>query len=459
MTRRLVLSYLLVAGFVLVLVELPLGLTYAGRVTDRLLADVERDARVLASLVEDQVEAGDERSVATTTEGYARQSEARVVVTDAAGISVVDTSTDRGPGRNFSTRPEFDAALSGTQATGIRDSETLGLELAYAAVPIASGGTVTGAVRVSVPTDGLRAQVRSNWLRLGVLSALVLAAAGSFSWLVARWAVGPVESLETGASRLAAGDLGGRAEVDRGPPELRHLAATFNDMAARLDVLVASQRSFVADASHQLRTPLTALRLRIESLEDSLDDGDEGSRADLEAIDAELGRLSRLVEALLALARSESSTSVTVVDAADATAAAVEKWTPLAEEGGVVLALRSPRHAPCRVVDGGLEQILDNLIDNALGVAPDGTTIDVTVAETGGGVVLAVRDRGPGLSEQDRARATDRFWRGQGAEPGGSGLGLSIVAELAASSGGSIELRAPDDGVGLVAEVRLPRPA
>ena len=224
MTRRLVLSYLLVAGFVLLLVELPLGVTYAGRAQDRLLADVERDARVLASLVEDEVEAGDPAAVTRTAEEYARQTDGRVVVTDGDGISIVDDGGPAGAGRDFSTRPEVRAALDGTQATGVRRSETLDQELAYAAVPIASGGAVTGAVRVSFPTDELRAEVRENWMRLALLSALVLAAAASFGWLVARWAVGPIGSLEEGASKLASGDLGGRAEVERGPPELRHLA-------------------------------------------------------------------------------------------------------------------------------------------------------------------------------------------------------------------------------------------
>lgn len=461
MTRRLVLSYVLLAAFVLVVVELPLGLTYAARAQDRLLADIERDARVLGGLVEERVEAGDGAAVATIAEQYADQSDGRVVVTDAEGIALVDTERPGEAPRDFSTRPEIATALGGSQATGTRRSDTLGQELAVVAVPISSDGRLDGVVRVSFPTEQVRAQVRDNWLRLGLLSALVLAGAASLGWLIARWAVGPVDELEQGARRLAAGDLSARAEVDHGPPELQHLATTFNDMAARLEVLVGSQRAFVADASHQLRTPLTALRLRIESLEDTAlpDDADpELARRDLDAIDAELERLGRMVEGLLALARSETTTGTETVDVVAVATAAVDRWRPLAAEHGVQVRLEAPSAAPGRSVAGGLDQILDNLLDNALGVAPGGSDIDVSVVGSDDGVTLTIRDHGRGMSAQEQRRATDRFWRAPDASPGGSGLGLAIASELAAASGGSLRLSDPPEGPGLLVEVRLPRP-
>jgi signal transduction histidine kinase len=460
-TRRLVLSYVVLAAFVLLLVELPLGLTYASRAEDRLLAAIERDARVLAGLVEERVEAGDRAAVTTITEQYVDRSGGRVVVTDAAGIALVDTSRPAEDGRDFSTRPEIATALGGAQATGIRRSDTLDEELAYVAVPISSAGAIAGVVRISFPTDELRAQIRSNWLRLALLSALVLAAAASVGWLIAAWAIGPVASLEAGASRLAAGDLAQRVEVGRGPPELRHLATTFNDMAAQLETLVGSQRAFVADASHQLRTPLTALRLRVEALEESgLGDPPDvaGARRDLAAIHAELERLGRLVEGLLSLARSESATAVGDVDLVRAAGDAVERWTPLAEEHGVRIGLRAPPTLTARVVTGGADHVLDNLLDNALGVAPPGSVVEVVLRRTEGAAELRVRDHGPGLPPDQRARATDRFWRAPDAPSGGTGLGLAIVAELVGRSGGSVELLEPAEGPGLEVVVRLVPP-
>jgi signal transduction histidine kinase len=460
-TRRLVLSYVLLAAFVLAVVELPLGLSYAARAQDRLLADIERDARVLGGLVEERVEAGDDAAVATIAEQYTDRSSGRVVVTDAEGIALVDTERPGERPRDFSTRPEIATALGGSQATGTRRSDTLGEELAVVAVPISSDGQLNGVVRVSFPTAQVREQVRDNWLRLGLLSVLVLAGAASLGWLIARWAVGPVDELEQSARRLAAGDLSARAEVHHGPPELQHLATTFDDMAARLEVLVGSQRAFVADASHQLRTPLTALRLRIESLEDTAlsDDAEpELARRDLEAIDAELERLGRLVEGLLALARSETTTGTETVDVAEVVAATVDRWRPLAAEHDVQVGVEVPPTAAARAVPGGLDQILDNLLDNSLGVAPGGTVIDVSVVGSDDDVVLAVRDRGRGMSAEEQHRATDRFWRASDAAPGGTGLGLAIASELAAASGGSLRLSDPPEGPGLLVEVRLPRP-
>ena len=460
MTRRLILSYVLLAAFVLLVLELPLGLTFAGRAQDNLLAQVERDSRVLAGLVEERVENQDAVAVAAISESYANQTSGRVVVTNADGISLVDTASPNSNPRNFSTRPEFISALQGTQSLGIRQSTTLDEELAYVAVPISSDGKITGAVRISFPTEEVREEVRENWLRLGLLSALVLAAAASLGWLVARWAVKPVAALEQGAGLLAAGDLSGRAEVDQGPPELQHLAETFNQMAAHLEILVGSQQAFVADASHQLRTPLTAMRLRIESLEDALevpvDEKDRARlRADAEAISSEVERLTHLVDGLLALARSESSLSLESVEVAAVTIQAVDRWLPLAEESRVQIVLDCASAAKARVVRGGLEQMLDNLLDNAIGVAPPDTSIYVSVANASGQIEISVQDEGPGLTVQEQSRATSRFWRAPGAEPGGSGLGLSIVAELAAASGGSLKLSDPTDHQGLVVTIGL----
>jgi signal transduction histidine kinase len=459
MTRRLVVASLLLATFVLLVVELPLGLTYAGRQQDRLLADIERDARVLAGLIEEELEAGDAAAVEPTVAGYAEQTGGRIVVTDDAGVSVVDTDRPTEPPRDFSTRPEIAAALDGSQRSGIRRSETLGEELAYVAVPVTSGPQVTGAVRISFLTDELREQVRENWARLALLSVLVLAASAGFGWLVARWAVAPVDDLDAAAEQLADGDLGVRVDPDHGPPELRRLSSTFNGMAGRLESLVGSQRAFVADASHQLRTPLTALRLRLDGIAELLGSGDAaGARGELEVVERELDRLGQLVEGLLALARSEAAApALTTVDAAAVTRDAELRWGDLAAEAGLRLEVHADGPAPARVVAGGLEQVLDNLLDNAFEVAPRGSAIVLAVLD-GTPVHVTVRDHGPGLGAESRHRATDRFWRAPDAPSGGTGLGLAIVSELVRSSGGEVELCEPgDDGGGLLVDVRLPR--
>ncbi len=460
MTRRLVLAALLIAAFVLLLVVVPLGVTYSGREEDRLRADVERDARVIAGLVEERLESGDAVGLERIVGRSSTRSGARVVVTSAAGDRVAASGASATEARDISSWPEVRAALSNTQSVGIRTSSSLHAELAYAAVPVVSDGHVTGVVGVTVPTAAMRQQVRDYWVRLAALSATVMGAAAVVGWLIARWAVAPVARLEEGARRLAAGDLRGRTEVDRGPPELRQLSRTFDEMAARLDHLVRSQSAFVADASHQLRTPLTVLRLRVESIEAALGETPVDAAVvagDVDVVAEELDRLMRIVEGLLALARSESGATVETVDVAAVARSAVERWDALAEERDVALELNAPLGADARAVVGGVEQILDNLLDNAIEVAPAGSSIEVTVLDEAATVRTSVRDHGPGLTEAQCEQAVGRFWRAPGAPAGGTGLGLSVAAGLADASGGSLRLRAPSDGAGLLAEFELQR--
>ncbi|MFM7064938.1 MAG: sensor histidine kinase, partial [Actinomycetes bacterium] len=148
------------------------------------------------------------------------------------------------------------------------------------------------------------------------------------------------------------------------------------------------------------------------------------------------------------------------VDAAAVADAAVGRWEALAAERDVTVVRRGVATARCAAVDGALEQVVDNLVDNALDAVPPGTSIEVTVTQPGGPrpVQVVVRDHGPGMTAAERERATDRFWRGPASAPAGTGLGLAIVQHLVESGGGTFELRAPDDGPGLEAVVRLAAP-
>ena len=218
----------------------------------------------------------------------------------------------------------------------------------------------------------------------------------------------------------------------------------------------------MADASHQLRTPLTALRLRLENLEAAIP---PAAADDLRAAVAETGRLARLVDGLLTLARAEAApTRREVVDPATVVADRQAVWAPLAAEQDVELTVQPGSAAPVWAVPGALEQVLDNLLANALRVAPAGSRVEIAVREAGGWVELHVIDQGPGMAAEQRQRAFDRFWRASSADPDGTGLGLAIVRQLLEASGGTAELR-PNAGGGLDAVARLrpaattPRPA
>jgi signal transduction histidine kinase len=248
---------------------------------------------------------------------------------------------------------------------------------------------------------------------------------------------------------LRDGDLTARAE-ETGPPETRTLARTLNTATETIGTLVGSQRAFIGDASHQLRTPLTALRLSLDNVADGVDD--PHVREDVEMATAEVVRMSRLVNGLLALARAEADVAhPEPVQVSDVVAERFTAWRAAADERSISLVCEGPG---IRVLatPGHLEQVLDNVLSNALEVSPDGATILVRTTRPG---LLEIIDSGPGLPEAERLRAFDRFWRGQGLTgKGGSGLGLAIVKQLVTDNGGTVSLEAAPGG-GLCVRIRL----
>jgi signal transduction histidine kinase len=381
------------------------------------------------------------------------------VVVDREGRSVADSDAPDDGGADFTNRPEIMTALGGRRAEGSRRSETLGDDLVYVALPVASGGVVHGAVRITYPSSTLDARVRAVWLGLGLVSVLVLAVVTVVGLALARLVTRPVTRIADAARRVARGDLTARAPTDDGAPELRELASTFNETAARLEEMLATQEGFVADASHQLRTPLAALRLQLENLEAAVPLDVQPALA---AARAETARLARISNALLTLTRSTEAAAAgrrQPVDAAAVVADRVARWAPVAAGTDVTLEASGPPHSWVQAVPGDLEQVLDNLIDNALEASPAGSVVRVTVEAGDDRVDIHVIDQGPGLREEDRHRAFDRFWRAPDAPPGGTGLGLSIVAQLAVRDGGRAELRPGAEGSGLDAVVVLPATA
>jgi signal transduction histidine kinase len=450
MTRRLLGTYLTITGFVLVVLIVPLGRTFAAREQDRLISAIERDATVVAGMSEEGLEEGQPLGLDLLLARYTQDPGGRIVIVDAGGISVADSDNLDGPPRDFSTRPEFIEALAGRVDRGIRSSETLGEDLIFVAVPAGSDGSVLGAVRITYPATTLEDSVRDNWLRLCVLSLVVLAAVTIVGFTLARSVTRPVRALEETAASLSAGDLAARVTVS-GPPEIRELGRTFNETADWLEALIDSQRGFVADASHQLRTPLTALRLRLENLRYAVDPSDLPA---VEAALSETGRLTRLVDGLLALARAEAEHAPReVVDLTAVVAGRAGAWEPLASDGGVTIVTELPATAPARMAPGATEQILDNLVSNALDATGEGGVITISVVAAGNRWELHVSDEGPGMTEEQRAAAFDRFASGKGER--GSGLGLSIVRQLARSGGGDAHLH-PSPSGGLDAVVSLP---
>ena len=468
MRRRLLLSYLSLTLFVLLALEVPLGVSFANAEHRRLVSQVQTEAFALALQVDEpltpsplapsasnQSAAG--RSGAANLTSLARMFHRRThhaVAIVGSDNRIVATAGNDGPALGSDALRESDlaTALRGRTVTGTRD---VGRHAVLSAsVPVLAGTRAVGAVRVSSSLAIVADRTRANWLLLGGLGGVVALVVLLVSVLLARSFTRPLAALDAGAARLGRGDLASRVPVPDDPPELRGLAESFNATAAQLEELVRSQQAFIADASHQLRTPLAALSLRLENLEA------EGRRFrvdDVQGARTEVRRLAQLVDGLLVLARAEhASGASTLVDVSVVIAGRVDAWSALAAERGVWLDVHVNDGA-VRSVPGRLEQVLDNLLSNALDVAPAGSAVTIDVATTHDHVVVSVRDEGPGMTPEQRARAFDRFWRATPSrrERGGFGLGLAIVRRLVLADGGDVVLADGPEG-GLCVVVRLP---
>jgi signal transduction histidine kinase len=452
MNRRLLLSYVGLVLLVLVVLEVPLAVYYSRNERNALADKVERDAVALGSVAEGAFEQPPEvppSRLQGLAVGYSRQTGGRVViVTYPRGIAVADSAGS--PGVSFASRSEIRRALSGQVAQGVRYSHTLGTNLLYVAVPVASAGRLHGAVRITYPTSTVDARIHRYWLILAGIGAIVFGVALLLALTMARWISRPLRDVEAAAVAVGEGDLSVRAPAEEGPPEVRSLARSINETVAQLEQLLESQKVFVADASHQLRTPLTALRLRLENLEPDV------SEDKLAGALKEVDRLSRLVSGLLALARADAGAAPgPAASTGKAVEERLEAWADLAAERSVHLEGVVAEDAPVRMSPERLDQVLDNLISNALTASPAGSSVKVSAIHRGDWVELHVVDGGAGMSAADRRRAFDRFWRGL--DGAGSGLGLAIVKRLVIADGGEVELL-PATGRGIDAVVRL-RPA
>ena len=452
MNRRLLLSYASLVLLVVVVLEVPLAVYYSRNERNVLADKVERDAVALGSIAEGTLERSKELPRARLQPfvlRYQSQTGGRVVIVrKPSGVAVADSAGR--PGVSFLSRPEILRALQGRVVQGVRYSQTLGTNLLYVAVPVASSGHVYGAVRITYPMSAVDARIHRYWLILTGIGAVVFGVALLLAWTMARWISRPLRDVEEAAVAVGEGDLSVRAPDDSGPPEVRELARALNDTVAKLEQLVESQQDFVADASHQLRTPLTALRLRLENFEGDV------QPEELDGALTEVDRLSRLVNGLLALARADAATApAPPTDVGPAVRERLEAWRDLAAERGVTLHEEIADGIAARTARERFDQMLDNLIANALQASPPRTTVTVSATRGAAWVELHVVDEGRGLSAEERRRAFDRFWRGRAGA--GSGLGLAIVRRLVVADGGEVELLAAPRG-GVDAVVRL-RPA
>ncbi|OEV04663.1 sensor histidine kinase [Streptomyces oceani] len=323
------------------------------------------------------------------------------------------------------------------------------------ASPVIRDGDVAAVVYTDSPTGQLRSRVLHGWLPIvGGEAAALLVAVGA-AYLLTRWVLRPVGTLDRAAHEIATGEFTSRVAASGGPPELRHLAASFNHMAGHVEQVLEQQRAFLADASHQLRNPLSALLLRIELLGLELPE----EHAEFESVRAEGKRLARVLDDLLALALAEHSPAdPQLTDVAELAAERVAAWHPVARRDGVELVLTGPKAVTGWADPVALSSALDAVVDNAVKFSPSGKVVTLSASVHGRHVVLEVTDNGPGVDQEELARVGDRFWRSSRHQNvSGSGLGLSITRALLAAGDATLDFAPNEPDGGLRVLITLPR--
>jgi signal transduction histidine kinase len=437
--RRLLLALVGLTGAILIGAVIPLGLRASAHDYTGYVEDAQSRARTAAAAAEELL--------ADRLSGPELGQDLAAAAHRGDGLAVLSphgaTLRRAGPRVVVPASLLGQAERSGTLVTDVAHDRVL------VVVPVRTSGQTVGFVALFRPMERLEYVLQTFWLTLVLIAVAALAAAVLIGLGLSRWAARPLAVLDSAASRLGDGDLSARAPAAACPAEFRRLANTFNTMAGRLETLVHDNRAVIEDVSHQLRTPLAALRLRLDLLAQ-----ESGETADFAGALDEVARLSRLVDGLLAVARAENATpAAATVQVEQVIGERIAAWAPVAAEQGI--RLTSPELPPvyAQIADGYLEQILDNLIANAVDAAGTGNRITVSAATMQQRVEVVVADDGPGMSQAEMDRAFRRFAT---STAGGSGLGLAIVYRLASSSGGSAGLTTTEGG-GLTVTVELPR--
>jgi two-component system, OmpR family, sensor kinase len=307
---------------------------------------------------------------------------------------------------------------------------------------------------LSIFTDQLLLPVLEAGL-IALLLSLVLA------YVISRWVADPLQQVVQAAQTYPSGEK--KPLSPRGPHEVQDLTRAFNSMVVRVESSQKSQRQFVADVSHELKTPLTSIQGFAQAILDGTADTPERRKQAAGIIHNEAGRMHRMVLNLLDLARLESGTADLKMSAVDVQALLqniVDKFTPQAQKAGILLRLEVPDNLPVLTGDGDrLAQVFTNLIDNALKFTPAGGEVALSVRPAASEMEIVISDTGVGIPAEALPRLFDRFYQVDAARAGGeghgAGLGLAIAKEIVDAHGGRISVRS-ELGRGTSSVIHLP---
>lgn len=377
------------------------------------------------------------------------QLDTRIRIVDGRGVVLVD-SLQESQGEDLSGDPMVAQALAGAY-TSPSVSSGAAREM-HIAVPVLVEDRLVGAVYLSQSLGDITAVMRDLRLRWVLATAIALGLSGVVGLLLSGAISRPLRHLTAAAGAVAEGELDHQVPV-KSEDELGRLSQAFNEMTARLRAAHQMQTDFVANVSHELRTPLTAVKGLVETLRDGAVDDSDVRDHFLETVEDETDRLIRLVNDLLILSRADSEAlnlRCKPVDMGELAAATVDRLAPWASEQDITLHVSADAGIPLALVDPDrVEQVLVNLLDNAIKFSPPGGSVTVELTGVAGQMVqVQVRDEGVGIPAEALSHIGERFYRADRARSraaGGSGLGLAIARALVEAHGGALSVESQEE--------------
>ena len=318
-------------------------------------------------------------------------------------------------------------------------------------VPFIKGEKVTGAVFIQTGAQQIESGLSEILGRIVLFAVIVTVLAGIAVFVFVRQRLKPLKKLETAAATIAEGDFSVQVDEKKGDPELRELSGAFNTMTRKLQGVEAGRREFVANVSHELRSPITSIRGFAEGMADGVIPGEEQPKY-LRLVADESKRLSGLIDDLLALSRLEredAKPDLTVFDVNEMLRRAVIcRMNDLDAKKIDVSCEFESDSCPVEADSDRIEQVVINLLDNAIKFTPEGGRISLESAEKNGIAEITVRDSGCGVAPEDREKIFDRFFTADRAHTAGkgTGLGLSICKRIMEMHGQTIRLLDTEEG-------------
>ena len=346
-----------------------------------------------------------------------------------------------------------------TDATGPAD-EAPGNYVSVCAAPMVRGSKTIGTVVLVSSVQELMISLGGVQRQMLTAFAAVAAVAMIAALIFSRVLTGPIARLTKTIQRMGKGDLSARVQV-KGSGEMRALAQAYNAMAEKLESLDQSRNQFVSNASHELKTPMTTLKIMLQSLIAQPDMPAELRTEFMQDMDHEIDRLTGIVNDLLTLTRMDShamTLKLGSLDLCELAQSTLRRLEPMAEQRGQRLTADLSESLLLTADGAKLEQVMYNLVENAVKYTPEGGHIHVAVCRTGKQAVFAVTDDGPGIPAEDQPHIFDRFYRvdkARSRETGGTGLGLSIVKQIVALHHGTVTVES-QEGAGSTFRVELP---